>query len=609
MHRALDTVGAAIGPLLAFLVLWAVPGRLLVGLRGLERGGASSGSRCSSSSSPTSGRGATRGGGATGRAASLAARARVTPDAPGRRGQRGLLGVLTVSDGFLYLSLQQRDDFAAAWFPLLFVGTNTAYFLLAVPFGRLADRVGRQKVLVGGHVFLVGAYLAAAGPAAGHRRDGGGARCCSERSTPRPTGCCPPSPPASSTPRPGPSASRPSQTVVSLARFALLPRLRPAVDHRPDARVPSSASPCALALAVPVAWWLLRDVAPRPPGWPHERARPGRRARARPRRCSWAAGRWRSSSSQRGTRRRRGPQRERPADDRRLVPSPPGRTSSSATPRSAADLGRVALSPSTTPAAPGRIDRPRLRPGLRRRRSHPLPRPPRPGSSRGTRPRSTTTPPGARTDLPLTGSPSRARLSRDGRLAATTSFVAGDSYAATTFSTRTVVTDLDAGQSTDLETFTVVDGGRTVKPVDRNFWGVTFGSDDDRFFVTVAYGGQTHLAEGRLSTRTVTTMRTDAECPSLSPDQTRVAYKKRGDRARGDWRIAVLDLASGRETELAETRSVDDQVEWLDDGRVIYGLPGEGSEAAQTNVWVVAADGTGTPSMLIPNAWSPAVVR
>ena len=194
---------------------------------------------------------------------------------------------------------------------------------------------------------------------------------------------------------------------------------------------------------------------------------------------------------------------------------------------------------------------------------------------------------GKRISIPLTGSPSRARLSSDGTLAATTSFVAGDSYAATTFSTRTVITELDAGRSVDLETFTVVDGGRTVTPVDRNFWGVTFGSDDDRFFVTVAFGGKTHLAEGRLSTRTVTTMRTDAECPSLSPDQSRVAYKKRGDRPRGDWRIAVLDLATGKETELAETRSVDDQVEWLDDDRVVYGLPGEGTEAAQTNVWVV----------------------
>jgi len=216
---------------------------------------------------------------------------------------------------------------------------------------------------------------------------------------------------------------------------------------------------------------------------------------------------------------------------------------------------------------------------------------------------------GEQTVIPLTGSPSRARLSRDGRLAATTSFVAGDSYAATSFSTRTVVTDLSTGRNADLEDFTVIDRGRSVTPVDRNFWGVTFAADDDLFYVTVAFGGETHLAEGHLSTRTVRTLRTDAECPSLSPDEKRVAYKKRGGRPRGDWRLAVLDLATGTETELAETRSVDDQVEWLDDEHIVYGLPGEGADAAQTNVWVASADGSGQPRILVPHAWSPAVIR
>ena len=84
----------------------------------------------------------------------------------------GLLGLLAISDGFLYLSLQQRDDFAALYFPLLFVGTNLAYLALAVPFGRLADRVGRARVLVGGHLFLVAAYLCAAGAVTGAFRDG-----------------------------------------------------------------------------------------------------------------------------------------------------------------------------------------------------------------------------------------------------------------------------------------------------------------------------------------------------------------------------------------------------------------------------------------------------
>jgi hypothetical protein len=216
---------------------------------------------------------------------------------------------------------------------------------------------------------------------------------------------------------------------------------------------------------------------------------------------------------------------------------------------------------------------------------------------------------GAKTPIPLTGSPSRARLSDDGRLSATTSFVAGDSYAATNFSTRTVITHLSDRSSSDLEDYQLVDQGQKIAPVDRNYWGVTFASDDDHFFATVAFGGATHLAKGQVSTRTVETIRTDAECPSLSPDGTKVAYKKRGDRARGDWRLAVLDLTTGQETQLPENRSVDDQVEWLDNSRILYGMPGEGTAAAESNVWVVNADGSGAPSMLIAKAWSPAVVR
>jgi hypothetical protein len=211
-------------------------------------------------------------------------------------------------------------------------------------------------------------------------------------------------------------------------------------------------------------------------------------------------------------------------------------------------------------------------------------------------------------ELPLTGIPSRARLSRDGSRAATTSFVSGDSYSTTGFSTRTVVTALD-GASADLETFRLVHRGKAIAPADRNYWGVTFAADGDTFYATASFGGGNWLSRGSLARRTLTTIRSDAECPSLSPDGSRVAYKKRQDRAPGDWRIAVLDLASGRETMLAEERSVDDQVEWLDDRRVIYGLPGEGAAAGETNVWAVPADGTGDPALLIEKAWSPAVVR
>jgi hypothetical protein len=52
---------------------------------------------------------------------------------------------------------------------------------------------------------------------------------------------------------------------------------------------------------------------------------------------------------------------------------------------------------------------------------------------------------------------------------------------------------------------------------------------------------------------------------------------------------------------LAEQKSIDDQAEWLDDRHVLYGLDG--------NVWKVNADGSGRPTVFIPNADSPAVVR
>ncbi|WP_270887409.1 TolB family protein [Pedococcus sp. 5OH_020] len=212
-------------------------------------------------------------------------------------------------------------------------------------------------------------------------------------------------------------------------------------------------------------------------------------------------------------------------------------------------------------------------------------------------------------DLPLTGIPSRARLSADGRLAATTSFVAGDSYASTSFSTRTVVSELDKGVNLDLEKFRLVHRGKVIAPSDRNYWGVTFAGDDDGFFVTVMFHGTTWLGKGSLSSRTVRTLRSDAECPSLSPDGSKVAYKKRGNRRAGDWRLAVLDLATGKETQLTETHSVDDQVEWLDEGHILYGLPGQGTKVAETDVWALPVDGRGQPRLLIQKAWSPAVVR
>jgi MFS family permease len=78
-----------------------------------------------------------------------------------------LLGVATISDAFLYLALQRHLELPPATFPLLFVGSSLAFMLLAVPAGRLADRVGRGRVFIGGYLLLLPVYASLLAPSTG----------------------------------------------------------------------------------------------------------------------------------------------------------------------------------------------------------------------------------------------------------------------------------------------------------------------------------------------------------------------------------------------------------------------------------------------------------
>jgi hypothetical protein len=208
-----------------------------------------------------------------------------------------------------------------------------------------------------------------------------------------------------------------------------------------------------------------------------------------------------------------------------------------------------------------------------------------------------------RHSIPVDGVPSRARVSPDGRYGSVTLFVTGDSYADSgSFSTRTTIIDLAAGRKVaQLEDFVVTRGARRVTAIDVNFWGVTFARDSDHFYATMATGGETYLIEGSVRAREAHVIHQNVECPSLSPDGTRIAYKRRTGSDATPWRLTVLDLATMRETPLAEQRSIDDQVEWLDEDRVLYGVDGA--------VWTASADGRGEPKQFIARADSPAVVR
>jgi len=77
-----------------------------------------------------------------------------------------------------------------------------------------------------------------------------------------------------------------------------------------------------------------------------------------------------------------------------------------------------------------------------------------------------------------------------------------------------------------------------------------------------------------------------------------------GDR----WQLTVLALATMKEIPLAEKEDVDDQVEWLDNARILYQRANDDSQNWMS-VFVVPADGSGEPNIFLQNAASPAVIR
>jgi MFS family permease len=81
----------------------------------------------------------------------------------------GVLGIVTASDGFIYLLLQNTAHSDPASVPLYAFLTATFYLLLSVPVGQLADRWGRGKVFLGGYCLLALIYSILLSPEMGPR--------------------------------------------------------------------------------------------------------------------------------------------------------------------------------------------------------------------------------------------------------------------------------------------------------------------------------------------------------------------------------------------------------------------------------------------------------
>jgi MFS family permease len=165
VHRALDAAGAMLGPVVAFLLFAFLPGAFdvvfvvsfcvaMVGLGVIlflvEK---------PASEKPDSGPVVT------------VAAAVGLMSIPGFRRllmAGGVLSLATVSDSFVFLTLQRQIGFSAAYFPLLYVGVAACHCLLAIPIGRAADRGGRWRTFLAGHglLLLVYAVLLAPGPGA-----------------------------------------------------------------------------------------------------------------------------------------------------------------------------------------------------------------------------------------------------------------------------------------------------------------------------------------------------------------------------------------------------------------------------------------------------------
>ncbi|MBB4967138.1 MFS transporter [Saccharothrix violaceirubra] len=164
VHRTMDTIGALLGPLITFLLLqqigivagpvFAVSGAFaivgLIVLIAFVREHPKKPDR--------------------GPAPAIRAGLALLKDRKFRRVAIGtaVLGLATLSDAFVFILVQKATAVPLGLLPLMPLGTALIFLAAATPLGRLADRIGRWPVFLGGHVLLLAVYVMLLAPGSGY---------------------------------------------------------------------------------------------------------------------------------------------------------------------------------------------------------------------------------------------------------------------------------------------------------------------------------------------------------------------------------------------------------------------------------------------------------
>lgn len=212
----------------------------------------------------------------------------------------------------------------------------------------------------------------------------------------------------------------------------------------------------------------------------------------------------------------------------------------------------------------------------------------------------------------LSGFPGRAAVSPDGSLASISTWTARDGYqplARRNTEVWIVDNTADESEPVDLRSFTRTDSNRGRD----QFWAVTFGPDNNTFWVTAIRDGVPEIMQGRFSDRTLEPTGIAGSEPSISPDGSTLVY------VAPEGALMAHNLRTDVSIPLGEEGPIEDQPTWADHDTVLYATADNGqpadrvrsteSPSATFTIWALDVALNTTPRVFAEDADAPAVYR